>query len=115
YTDVLLPATTQLEHEHLHRAYGHLYVMYNRKSIEPLGEALPNSEIFRRIAAAVHLDSPELKASDEELMRDALTDTAESVHGITLEMLRERGFIRLHVPSPHMPFRSGAKLPTPSA
>src|SRR5438445_637085 len=114
HADVLLPATTQLEHEDLHRAYGHLYVMYNRKSIEPLGDALPNSEIFRRIAAAMHLDSPELKASDEELMRDALAETAESLHGITLEMLRERGFVRLNIPSPHMPFHSGAKLPTPS-
>ena len=114
HADVLLPATTQLEHEDLHRAYGHLYVMYNRKSIEPLGDALPNSEIFRRIAAAMHLDSPELKASDEELMRDALAETAESLHGITLEVLRERGFVRLNIPSPHMPFHSGAKLPTPS-
>ena len=114
HADVLLPATTQLEHEDLHRAYGHLYVMYNRKSIEPLGQALPNSEIFRRIAAAMHLDFPELKASDEELMRDALTDTNDTMRGITLEELRQRGFIRLNVPSPHLPFRSGTKLSTPS-
>jgi len=114
HADVLLPATTQLEHEDLHRAYGHLYVMYNRKSIEPLGQALPNSEIFRRIAAAMHLDFPELKASDEELMRDALTDTNDTMRGITLEDLRQRGFIRLNVPSPHLPFRSGTKLSTPS-
>src|SRR6266487_2733639 len=71
YADVLLPATTQLEHEDLHRAYGHLYVMYNRRAIEPLGEALPNSEIFRRLAAAMKVDSPELKATDEEMMHDA--------------------------------------------
>ncbi len=114
HADVLLPATTQLEHEDLHRAYGHLYVMYNRKSIEPLGQALPNSEIFRRMAAAMHLDFPELKATDEELMRDALTDTNDTMRGITLEELRQRGFIRLNVPSPHLPFRSGTKLSTPS-
>ncbi len=114
YADVLLPATTQLEHEDLHRAYGHLYVMYNRKSIEPLGEALPNSEIFRRIAAAMKLDYPELKASDEQLMRDALSDTGEPLRGITFEALRERGWIRLNIPSPHLPYRRGAKLPTPS-
>jgi anaerobic selenocysteine-containing dehydrogenase len=114
YADVLLPATTQLEHEDLHRAYGHLYVMYNRRAIDPLGEALPNSEIFRRIAAALRLDSPELKASDEELMRDALSDTNATMQGITLETLRERGWIRLNVPSPHLPYRRGAKVPTPS-
>jgi anaerobic selenocysteine-containing dehydrogenase len=114
YADVLLPATTQLEHDDLHRAYGHLYVMYSRKSIEPLGEALPNSEIFRRMAAAMHLHSPDLRATDDELMRDALTDTNETMRGITLEQLRLRGSIRLNVPSPHLPYRSGVKLPTPS-
>ncbi len=114
HADVLLPATTQIEHDDLHKAYGHLYVMYNRKVIEPLGEALPNSEIFRRIAAAMHLDFPELQATDEELMRDALSDTGESMQGITFDALRERGWIRLNVPSPHLPYRRGAKVPTPS-
>jgi anaerobic selenocysteine-containing dehydrogenase len=114
YADVLLPATTQLEHEDLHRAYGHLYVMYNAPAIEPLGEALPNSEIFRRLAAAMQLDSPELKASDEEMMRDALEGTNATINGITLEALRERGWMRLNIPSPHLPYRRGAKVPTPS-
>ncbi len=114
FADVLLPATTQLEHDDLHRAYGHLYVMYNRRAIDPLGEALPNSEIFRRFAAAMKLDSPELKATDEELMRDALRETGESMRGITFEALRERGWMRLSVPSPHLPYRRGVKLPTPS-
>lgn len=109
YADVLLPATTQLEHDDLHRAYGHLYLMYNRRAIAPLGEALPNSEIFRRIAAAMRLQSPDLRASDEDLMRAALTNS-----GITLEELRERGWMRLNVPSPHVPFARGAKVPTPS-
>lgn len=107
--DVLLPATTQLEHEDLHKAYGHTYVMYNARAIEPLGEALPNSEIFRRIAARMGLDHPELRDSDEEMMRQALRGMP-----FTLEELRERGSIRLDLPSPHLPFRSGARLPTPS-
>ncbi len=108
YADVLLPATTQLEHEDLHKTYGHLYLMYNRRAIEPLGEALPNAEIFRRIAAAMGFDDLELRATDEELMRAALTGT----RGITLDALREKSFIRLAVPSPHLPFALGAKLPT---
>ncbi|HXG57937.1 MAG TPA: molybdopterin-dependent oxidoreductase, partial [Thermoanaerobaculia bacterium] len=109
HADVLLPATTQLEHEDLHRAYGHLYLMYSRRAIEPLGEALPNAEIFRRLAAAMGLDHPALRESDETLMRTALAPT-----GITLEELRERSYVRLPLPSPHLPFRSGTTLPTPS-
>ena len=114
YADVLLPATTQLEHEDIHKAYGHLYVMYNEPSIAPIGEALSNSEIFRRIAAAMKLDHPELRESDEELMRAALADTAEIMNGITLETLREQSSVRLNLPTPHLPFRSGETLRTPS-
>jgi anaerobic selenocysteine-containing dehydrogenase len=108
YADVLLPATTQLEHEDLHKAYGHLYLMFNHRAIEPMGECLPNSEIFRRLAAKMNLDGPELRDSDEEMMRQALGKQA------SLEELRDRGWIRIDVPSPHMPFRTGEKLRTAS-
>jgi anaerobic selenocysteine-containing dehydrogenase len=109
FADVLLPATTQLEHEDLHKAYGHTYVMYNAKSIEPLGESLPNTEIFRRIAAKMHLDFPELRDSDEELMRQTLRTMP-----FTLDELKERGSIRLDISTPHRPFASGRRVPTPS-
>jgi anaerobic selenocysteine-containing dehydrogenase len=109
YADVLLPATTQLEHEDLHKAYGHTYVMFNARAIEPLGEALPNSEIFRRLAAKMGLDHPELRATDEEMMREALRPMP-----FTLDELRERAYIRLTIDSPHRPFRRGAHVPTPS-
>ncbi|MGZ5445753.1 MAG: molybdopterin-containing oxidoreductase family protein [Thermoanaerobaculia bacterium] len=107
--DVLLPATTQLEHEDLHRAYGHTYVMFNARSIDPLGEALPNSEIFRRIAARMGIDEPALRESDETMMRQVLRNMP-----FTLEELRERAYIRLDIPSPHRPFARGTRVPTPS-
>ncbi|MEO8033955.1 MAG: molybdopterin oxidoreductase family protein [Acidobacteriota bacterium] len=113
YADVLLPATTQLEHDDLHKTYGHLWVMYNRKAIEPLGEALPNTEIFRRIAAKMHLDFPELRDSDEEMMRQALAGAGPSSAHMTLESLRKDGYQRLDVGAPHRPFISGSKLQTP--
>ncbi len=50
YADILLPATTQLEHLDIHTSYGHRYWVMNRPAIAPLGEALPNTEIFRRLA-----------------------------------------------------------------
>ncbi|MEK6373649.1 MAG: molybdopterin oxidoreductase family protein [Acidobacteriota bacterium] len=114
YADVLLPATTQLEHEDLHKAYGHLYMMFNPRSIEPLGESLPNAEIFRRLAAACGFDDPYLRESDEEMMRAALTGGGETMRGITLDALREKSWMRLNVPTPHLPFPLGVRLPTPS-
>ena len=109
YADVVLPATTQLEHDDLHKADGHLYLMYHRAAIAPLGEALPNAEIFRRLAATMHLDFPELQESDESMMRAALAPSH-----VTLDALREHGWARIDVPSPHLPFLQGAKLRTPS-
>ncbi|HEX2831911.1 MAG TPA: molybdopterin oxidoreductase family protein [Thermoanaerobaculia bacterium] len=109
FADVLLPATTQLEHEDLHKAYGHTFVMYNARAIEPLGEALPNTEIFRRIAAAMKLDDPALQESDESMMRGILRNMP-----FTLEELKEKSYIRLDIARPHLPFRTGATLPTPS-
>jgi len=114
YADVLLPATTQLEHEDIHKAYGHLYLMFNNRAIEPLGESLPNSEIFRRIAAAMNLDHEELKESDDSMMRSLLVSAGRTTPRVALDELRERGSVRLDVPSPHLPFRSGTKLQTPS-
>ncbi|HEY6141524.1 MAG TPA: molybdopterin oxidoreductase family protein [Thermoanaerobaculia bacterium] len=113
YADVLLPATTQLEHDDMQKAYGHLYMMYNRRAIEPLGESLPNAEIFRRLAAAMKLDFPELQATDEELMREALGG-GPCASGIDFDELRERGWMRINVPSPHLPYHRGARLATPS-
>jgi anaerobic selenocysteine-containing dehydrogenase len=109
YADVLLPATTQLEHTELHKAYGHTYVMYNAQAIAPLGEALPNSEIFRRLAAKMNLDFPELRESDEEMMRATL-----SAMPFTLDELKERASIRLPIAKPHRPYARGTRLPTPS-
>ena len=114
YTDVLLPATTQLEHEDLHKSYGHLYMLYSERAIEPLGESLPNTEIFRRIAARMNLDDPALCDSDRDMIEQALAHRGDVMSGITPQTLMSDKFIRLNVPSPHLPFRSGSRLVTPS-
>ena len=56
YADVVLPATTQVEHLDLMFSWGHIYVTYNEPAIAPVGEAVPNTEIFRRLARAMGFD-----------------------------------------------------------
>src|SRR5262245_28605141 len=73
YADVLLPATTQLEHLDIHRSYGHTYSMLNTPAIEPLGESKPNTEIFRLFASRMGFNDPCFEDSDEDLARQALT------------------------------------------
>ena len=113
WADIVLPATTQLEHWDVHLAYGHHYVALNRPSIAPVGEAKPNSEIFRLIAARMGLAHPVLRDDDRTLIRQALDGGGRNLEGVTFDALVERGWMRLSVPRPYLPFAQGGFL-TPS-
>jgi anaerobic selenocysteine-containing dehydrogenase len=114
YADWLLPATTQLEHWDVHTSYGHLYATLNRPSIEPVGESLPNSEVFRRLAARMGLDDPAFRDSDLELIGQALRSDHPRMRGVTLERLLEEGYVRLNVPREFAPYAAPERLNTPS-
>ena len=113
FADVFLPATTTLEHFDLHKAYGHLHLSLSRPAIEPLGEALPNTEVFRRLAARMGLDDPCLRDDDEALARAALDWSHPHLAGVTWERLEREGSVRLSLPDPLAPFAEGG-FPTPS-
>ena len=65
YADIVLPATTQLEHLDVVKPYGHYYMVANNPAIRPLGEAKPNTEIFRLLAKAMGFSDPCFSDSDE--------------------------------------------------
>jgi anaerobic selenocysteine-containing dehydrogenase len=113
WADIVLPATTQLEHWDVHLSYGHHYVTLNKPAIAPLGEAKPNSEIFRLLAARMRLTEPSLQDDDLTIIQQALSSTSEKLRGVALEQLLERGWMRLNVPTPYLPFANGEFL-TPS-
>jgi anaerobic selenocysteine-containing dehydrogenase len=127
YADVLLPATTQLEHFDIHGSYGHLYVQLNDPAIAPLHEAKSNTEVFRLLARRLGFEDAVFQVSDEELARVALNGTtprgeqrelrgspvpASPLHNITLDRLRQ-GPARLGLPQDYAPFAAG-NFPTPS-
>lgn len=68
FADFILPAASFLEFDDLTFSYFHLNLGVQSKAREPLGESLPNQEIFRRLAAAMGYTEPELFESDAELM-----------------------------------------------
>jgi anaerobic selenocysteine-containing dehydrogenase len=113
YADILLPATTQLEHTDIHASYGHLYALANNPSIAPLGEAKPNTEVFRLLAARMGFSEPCFRDSDDEMARQAFLAEHPRAAGIDWNVLKERGFQRLAVPQSYAPFASGG-FPTPS-
>jgi anaerobic selenocysteine-containing dehydrogenase len=111
YADILLPATTQLEHVDAHLAYGHLYMMANNAAIAPLGESKPNTEIFRLLAKAMGFDDPAFDETDDELAAQAFNkQDARAVH-FDWESLKRSGWSKLNMPA--APFAEGG-FPTPS-
>jgi anaerobic selenocysteine-containing dehydrogenase len=113
YADIVLPATTQLEHFDLHKAYGHLYLMLNQPAIEPMGEARPNTAMFRALAERMGFTESCFADTDEEMAEQALSSGHPAIAGITLERLKRENSIRLNFPDPYLPFVEG-RFPTPS-
>jgi anaerobic selenocysteine-containing dehydrogenase len=113
YADIVLPATTQLEQTDVHTAYGHLYFLANNAAIAPLGESLPNSEVFRRLSRRMGFEDECLYDSDEDICRQTLALAGPYARGIDWDTLKMKGWQRLDVPEIFAPFAQG-NFPTPS-
>ncbi len=113
YADILLPASTQLEHWDLMPSWGHTYVALNKPAIAPLGEAVANTELFRMLAKGMDFKEPYLLASDEERIRRLLDSKSPLVSGITLETLKTTGWAKLKTPTDWRP-RAEGNFSTPS-
>jgi anaerobic selenocysteine-containing dehydrogenase len=98
--DYVLPATTQLEHLDVHTSYGHTYAMFNEPAVAPLGEAKPNTQIFRELAARMGFDELCFADSDEALARCAFKREQ-----VDFDTLRAHGWFKL--PIAEAPFAQG--------
>ena len=105
HADVILPATTQLEHWDIHTSYGHTDVLLNRPAIAPVGEARTNTDVFRALAVRLGFDDPCFADDDQTLCRTAFGNTVD------FQTLLDQGFATL--PIPEAPFAHGG-FPTPS-
>ena len=111
YADIVLPATTQLEHIDTHTSYGHLYMMANNAAIAPMGEAKANTEIFRLLAARMGFNDPCFRETDDELAAQAFNAQDARAIGFDWESLKRKGWQKLNMPD--APFAQGG-FPTPS-
>ncbi|WP_448615958.1 molybdopterin-containing oxidoreductase family protein [Modestobacter sp. URMC 112] len=115
YADLVLPATTQLEQRDVMFSWGQFYVTMNNPAIAPLGEAVPNTELFRRLAARMGFTERYFTRTDEEMVAEAFDWSAPVMEGITPETLERDGWARLRLPAPdqYAPHAEGG-FPTPS-
>jgi anaerobic selenocysteine-containing dehydrogenase len=112
YADLVLPATTAMEHTDVYTSYGHLHLQLAEPVVAPPGEARSNWAVVRALARALGLSDPHFDRDEAGLIRDLLDSGHPSVAGITWERLRRERSVRLGVERPWMPFARGA--PTPS-
>jgi len=115
YADIVLPAAMGAEMEDIILSWGHNYLTYNEKCVEPPGEARSNREIFRCLAARMGFEEPELAWSDGECLEHFVDWDAPACEGIDLGYLREHGFAHLAIggADDRAPHREG-NFPTPS-
>eukprot|EP01038_Epipyxis_sp_PR26KG_P001209 gene1209-1689_t len=77
--------------------WGHLYVMLNQPAIEPPGECVSNIDLFRRLAKTMGFDDDYWSHSLDEMLMRSYDWTSPVMQGITLEALKEKGWMRLNV------------------
>jgi anaerobic selenocysteine-containing dehydrogenase len=116
YADIVLPATTFLEHKDLNKAYGHTYLQVSSQAIEPLGECRSNTDLFRELAQRMGF-TDDCFQQDVDAMMDATLAPAQIrrpegwekwLDGITRERLEAEGHIRLNLgDGPFLPFAKG--------
>lgn len=109
YADIVLPAASFLEFNDLVFSYFNYSISAQVKAAESMGEALPNQEIFRRLATAMGFTEPELFESDSTIIARLLEQTGTK---IDFTQLATRGTIDF-TPDPMIPF-ADHQFATPS-
>ena len=109
YADIVLPAASFLEFDDLVVSYFNYTLSAQVKATEPLGESLPNSEIFRRLSAAMGFTELALLESDAEVISELLRQTGA---GLDFAALSQVGTVYI-APDPVTPFADGV-FATPS-
>jgi anaerobic selenocysteine-containing dehydrogenase len=109
FADYVLPAASFLEHDDLVSGYFNMSFSAQAKVAEPMGEALTNQEIFRRLARAMGFTEPELYESDEAIIANVMRQVR--IDG-SFDAFKAKGTV-FPTPEPVMQF-AGLKFPTPS-
>jgi len=111
YADVILPAAMETEQLDVMPAWGHLWLGWNEPATKPRGEAVSNTELFRRLATAFGFEQPELHLCDDEQITLGISNTVDMAE------LRSLGFVRVSAfPVDHLPYANGGfQTPTGKA
>src|SRR5438046_4350038 len=108
YADLVLPATTSMEHLDIYRSFGQLTLQLAKPAIPPQGEARSNWRVFGDLARAMGVAADHYARSEEAVIREFLAKGGATTRGISYEQLERDGWARVDVPTPYVPFADGA-------
>ncbi len=98
YADILLPATSSLEHSDIYRAYGTYCVQRAAAVIQPVGQSKSNWEVFALLAEALGFEEPFFRQSADQLVDRLLEVPAAMREGIDLMALQAGKGVELPLP-----------------
>ncbi len=110
YADIVLPATTFVEHADLYVSYGHHYLQWAEPIMPPRGQCQPNSWVFQQLAKRLGLSDEVLSMTTEELAADLLDSSHPYMQGIDLDRLKEHRSVRLRLPDDYRPYAKGSNF-----
>lgn len=115
YADVVLPCAMAAEMDDMVLSWGTFYLTYNQKCIDAPGEAVPNAEVFRRLAKTMGYSDSQFRRTDEELIEQFLDWDSPVLAGVDMAHFKRHGFVHLKVgeAATRAPHREGG-FPTPS-
>lgn len=99
YADIVLPATTSLEHSDIYRSYGHYNIQSGRQVINPVGEAKSNWDVFALLAAAMGLDDPFFRLSADDIINMMVEKAGLALGEEALRNLQAGLPVKLHLPA----------------
>lgn len=110
FADILLPATTFVEHQDLYTAYGHYFIQWAEPIVPARGDCKPNSWVFQELAKRLDLHDPVFSMSTEDLAESLLDSSHPHVQGITLDRLKRERSVRLSIPQDFRPYAEGSSF-----
>ena len=98
YADIILPATSSLEHADIYRAYGHYCIQRAAAVIPPIGEAKSNWEVFQLLAQAMGFGDAHFSQTVDEVINQLIDPPTLWLESVDIAKLQEGCPVELALP-----------------